>query len=85
VELAIERIKLRVRNGGHHIPDEVVSRRFGRSLLNFFRTYQPLADSWTIFDNSVDIPKMIAFSELGKTEILDSDLFSILLRYKEER
>jgi len=83
VELAIERIKLRVRNGGHHIPDEVVRRRFGRSLLNFFRTYQPLADSWTIFDNSVDIPKMIAFSELGKTEILDSDLFRILSRYKE--
>jgi predicted ABC-type ATPase len=85
VELAIERIKLRVRNGGHHIPDDVVRRRFGRSLLNFFRTYQPLADSWTIFDNSVDIPKMIAFSESGKTEILDSDLFRILSRYKEEQ
>ena len=85
VELAIERIKLRVRNGGHHIPDEVVRRRFSRSLLNFFRTYQPLADSWTIFDNSADIPKMIAFLESGKTEILDSDLFSTLLRYKEEQ
>jgi predicted ABC-type ATPase len=84
VELAIERIKLRVQNGGHDIPDEVVRRRFDRSLLNFFRTYQPLADSWTIFDNSVDIPKMIAFSESGKTEILDSDLFGILLKYKEE-
>jgi predicted ABC-type ATPase len=84
-ELAIERIKLRVRNGGHHIPDEVVRRRFGRSLLNFFRTYQPLADSWTIFDNSADIPKMIALSESGKTEILDSDLFNTLLRYKEEQ
>jgi predicted ABC-type ATPase len=85
VELAIERIKLRVRNGGHHIADEVVRRRFGRSLLNFFRTYQPLADTWTIFDNSVDIPKMIAFSESGKREILDPDLFRILLRYKEEQ
>jgi predicted ABC-type ATPase len=85
VELAIERIKLRVRNGGHHIPDEVVRRRFNRSLLNFLLTYQPLADSWTIFDNSVGIPKMIAFSESGKTEIFDSDLFSILLRHKEEQ
>lgn len=85
VELAIERIKLRVRNGGHHIPDQVVRRRFGRSLSNFLRTYQRLADSWTIFDNSVDIPKMIAFSESGRTEILDSDLLRILLRYKEEQ
>jgi predicted ABC-type ATPase len=78
VDLAIERIKLRVRNGGHAIPDEVVRRRFDRSLLNFFRTYQPLADSWTIFDNSADIPKMIAFAASGKTEILDPDLFRIL-------
>jgi predicted ABC-type ATPase len=85
MELAVERIKLRVRNGGHSIPDEVVRRRFGRSLLNFFRTYQPLVDSWTIFDNSVDTPGMIAFSESGKIEILDSDLFRILLRYKEEQ
>jgi predicted ABC-type ATPase len=85
VELAVERIKLRVRNGGHHIPEAIVRRRFRRSLPNFLRIYKPLADSWTIFDNSVDTPKMIAFAESGKTEILDSDLFSILLRYKEEQ
>jgi predicted ABC-type ATPase len=86
VELAVERIKLRVRNGGHHIPEAIVHRRFGRSLRNFLRVYKPLADSWTILDNSVESPKIIAFSEQpGKTEILDSDLFSILLRYKEEQ
>jgi predicted ABC-type ATPase len=86
VELALERIELRVRNGGHHIPEGIVRRRFGRSLPNFLRVYKPLADSWTIFDNSVDSPKIIAFSEQpGRTEILDSDLFSILLRYKEEQ
>lgn len=85
MELAVERIKLRVRNGGHHIPEVIVRRRFGRSLTNFVRFYKPLGDSWTIFDNSGGIPKMIAFEESGKTEILDSNLFSILLRYKEEQ
>ena len=85
VELAIERIKLRVRNGGHHIPEAIVRRRFSRSLPNFFRFYRPLADSWTIFDNSGDVPKMIAFEESGKIEILDPDLFGILLKYKEEQ
>ena len=82
VELALERIKLRVRNGGHAIPEVTVRRRFGRSLANFLRVYKPLADSWTIFDNSGDIPKMIAFEEWGKIEILDSDLFNNLLKYK---
>jgi predicted ABC-type ATPase len=82
VELGLERIKLRVRNGGHAIPEATVRRRFGRSLANFLRVYKPLADSWTIFDNSGDIPKMIAFEESGKIEILDPDLFNNLLKYK---
>ncbi len=82
VELALERIKLRVRNGGHPIPEGVVRRRFGRSLPNFLRVYKPLADSWTIFDNSGDVPKMIAIEESGKIEILDRDLLNILLEYK---
>ena len=82
VELGLERIKLRARNGGHAIPEATVRRRFGRSLANFLRVYKPLADSWTIFDNSGDVPKMIAFKELGKIEILDPDLFNNLLKYK---
>lgn len=85
VKLALERIELRVRNGGHHIPEAIVLRRFDRSLPNFFRFYQPLADSWAIFDNSEDVPKMIAFEESGKLEILDPDLFDIILKSKEEK
>jgi predicted ABC-type ATPase len=76
-ELALERIKLRVRNGGHHIPEAIVRRRINRSLPNFPRFYKPLADSWAIFDNSGDIPKMIAFGESGKIEIVDPDLFGV--------
>jgi predicted ABC-type ATPase len=85
VELALERIRLRVRNGGHHIPEVIVRRRFGRSLPNFLRVYKPLADSWTIFDNSGDVPKTIAIEESGKIEILDTDLFNILLKYKRNQ
>jgi predicted ABC-type ATPase len=83
VKLALERIELRIRNGGHHIPESIVRRRFDRSLPNFLRFYKPLADSWAIFDNSDDTPKIIAFEESGKLEILDSGLFDILLKYKE--
>ena len=46
------------------------------------KSYKPLADSWTIFDNSGDVPKMTAFEESGKIEVLDPDLFNILLKYK---
>lgn len=51
-KLAIRRVKLRVALGGHDVPADVVRRRFGRSLSNFFALYAPLADEWALFDNS---------------------------------
>ena len=51
-QLAVRRVKLRVAMGGHHVPTDVVKRRFSRSLNNFFTLYASLADEWTLFDNS---------------------------------
>jgi len=51
-QLAVRRVKLRVALGGHDVPSDVVRRRFGRSLSNFFALYASLADEWTLFDNS---------------------------------
>jgi len=51
-QLAVRRVKLRVAMGGHDVPTDVVRRRFGRSLSNFFSLYAPLASRWAIFDNS---------------------------------
>lgn len=51
-QLAVRRVKLRVALGGHDVPVDVVKRRFGRSLSNFFKLYAPLANEWTLFDNS---------------------------------
>jgi predicted ABC-type ATPase len=51
-ELAIERVRERVLNGGHHIPDDTVIRRYSRSIKNFMDLYTPIADDWMVFDNS---------------------------------
>ena len=51
-QLAVRRVKLRVALGGHDVPTDVVRRRFGRSLSNFFSLYAPLASRWAMFDNS---------------------------------
>ncbi len=85
VKLALERIELRVRQGGHNIPEAVVRRRFDRGLSNFFLYYQPIVDRWIIFDNSGDVPEVTAFEESGKLEIVDSDRFTLLLKYKEKQ
>ncbi len=82
VELALKRINLRVLNGGHSIPEDVVRRRYVRSLINFFKYYESLAESWTIFDNSGETPKMIAFKATGELEILNTGLFGLLAKYR---
>ena len=51
-QLAVRRVKLRVSLGGHDVPPDIVRRRYGRSVSNFFQLYLPLADEWTVFDNS---------------------------------
>jgi predicted ABC-type ATPase len=53
-ELCIARVAARVQSGGHHIPDEVVRRRYAGGLRNFFDLYRPLAESWRVHDNSTD-------------------------------
>ena len=63
VELAIERVRLRVAEGGHNIPEQDIRRRFERSWINFQTLYKPLADRWIIFDTSGSQPKIIDKSE----------------------
>jgi predicted ABC-type ATPase len=51
-DLCIERVKARVQSGGHFVEDEIVRRRYDRSLRNFFTLYRALADEWEVYDNS---------------------------------
>ena len=60
VEATLARIGDRVSKGGHDVPENVVRRRFDRSLSNFFLYYKPLADFWMMFDNSQIPPAPIA-------------------------
>lgn len=50
--LALRRIAARVKQGGHNVPREDVLRRFDRSWKNFVEVYRPLADEWSVYDNS---------------------------------
>src|SRR5688572_26910933 len=57
--LALRRISARVKQGGHNVPRKDVLRRFTRSWINFQKSYQLLADEWTVYDNSGVVPKVI--------------------------
>ena len=66
-DLAVRRVATRVRAGGHNIPEEIIRRRYGRGLSNFFQLYIPLADTWTAIDNTQAESQTIA---RGGREIL---------------
>ena len=65
-ELAIERVKTRVSEGGHNIPVETIRRRYLAGLKNLFEIYIPICDRTFVFNNSRNNPKKIFKYEDGK-------------------
>lgn len=58
-EIAIARVASRVAAGGHNIPEITIRRRFKAGINNFHQTYNTLADSWALYDNSGANPVLI--------------------------
>ena len=52
VNLAIERVKTRVMEGGHNIPEEVIIRRYKKGIKNLTKVFVNLCDYWLVIDNS---------------------------------
>lgn len=65
-ELAIERVKTRVSEGGHNIPKETIRRRYIAGLKNLFEIYIPFCDRNFVFNNSRINPQKIFKYEDGK-------------------
>lgn len=85
VDVALSRIRERVLKGGHDVPERVVRRRFHRSIGNFFQEYQPLVDSWYLFDNTDTTPAAIAFRKGNKLRIMKHEMYeSLVARYGEK-
>ena len=62
-EAAISRVAQRVRQGGHHIPEDTIRRRFAAGRENFHRLYAPLVDAWALYDNTGRHPVLLDWSE----------------------
>ena len=84
-ELAIERVKSRMMLGGHGIANDVIVRRYYRSIYNFTKIYLPLADRWSIYDNSNMEPSLIAKKHQHSTniEIQNKSIWLYLNEVKE--
>ncbi len=79
-EQAVGRVALRVRLGGHHVPEEDVLRRFDRSRRHFIEDYLPLADEWGLWDNASPPPTKIADNTTHTLDQLQAMLASDTLQ-----
>lgn len=77
--LAVARIRDRVENGGHDVPEPDVHRRYGRTLRNFFGLYRPLADSVHFFNNTGTESDLVFKDEEGDTEVYNPQLYRVLM------
>ncbi len=58
-DLAVERVKHRVLQGGHNIPEPDIRRRFNRGIANFHQHYRAAVDAWQVFDASQWPPVLV--------------------------
>ena len=77
---AVGRVALRVKLGGHDVPEDDIRRRFERSRKHFIEDYVPLADEWGLWDNQVPPPQKIADSSTHTIDQLPAMLDSSRLQ-----
>ena len=79
-QVCINRIKARVKNGGHHVPDTDVIRRYVRSRHNFINAYSKLADCWALYYNGGgEIVLAAEHSKDKQVQIYSEYLYSVFM------
>jgi predicted ABC-type ATPase len=64
------------------VAEDVVRRRFNKGLRNFWKLYAPLADAWSVYDNSSS-PDPVLMASGGKdrmVEVVEADYWEEFLR-----
>jgi len=79
-QACIERVKERVRKGGHDVPDSDVLRRFFRSKENFWEVYRNEADNWFLFYNSEAVLQQAAFGDADSYVVTNEEFFNVFMR-----
>ncbi len=78
-EEAVKRVKQRVKQGGHHVQEEAIIRRYYAGIKNLILYYLPIADIAFILDNSAEGParRVVASKNINNTlEIIDKEIWT---------
>jgi predicted ABC-type ATPase len=78
-QTCVDRVKERVKKGGHDVPEIDIRRRFYRSKVNFWETYRLEATEWNLSYNSNEAFQPVAIGEGPLYEILNEALFALFM------
>ncbi|MGG9961024.1 zeta toxin family protein [Ferruginibacter sp. SUN106] len=79
IDLAIERVNARVKDGGHNIPEEVIRRRYKKGIFNLINIFIDLCDYWLVFDNSDESFTFVAEGDnINKTLIHNNKIWEVI-------
>lgn len=62
----LQRVEEGARNSGvdnHMIPEDIVRRRYPKSVDNLIRIFIPIVDSWHVYDNNLGMALLVADSD----------------------
>ena len=85
-DLAIQRVKMRVSEGGHNIPHDTIKRRYKMGVTNLIKLYIPVCDYWMVINNSVSPFQLIAEGLQNKEiEIKEEPIWNQIKNYAHEK
>lgn len=74
-DMAVSRVANRVRQGGHHVPEEDIRRRYSSGQRNLFELYRSKTDAWWLYDASCLPPALIVNEDGGELVIGQAEKF----------
>ena len=77
-ELAISRVKQRVKEGGHNIPEPIIRRRYKRGIFQLLSVFLDICHNYMIIDNSREEYVLIAEKMGQKIHVHSIELFDLL-------
>ena len=83
-EKSLQRVKERVNQGGHDVPEADVIRRFERTARNFWHTYREIADLWDIYYNQDEQRLLVATGDRDTWIVHEEQRFEKFLQIAGE-
>jgi predicted ABC-type ATPase len=82
---AIQRVASRVSKGGHHIPDDVIERRYYRGIYNMLNLYMTICDYWAIVNNMETKSQIVISGEFDQSiNVYNNDIWNIIKSQADE-